>query len=188
MWKKDEQSEPVPEKPRAAVRSPVERIKERALIGASISINGDLSGEEDLVVQGQVSGAISFSDHSVTIGKQGRAQADVFGKVISVEGEVEGNLFGEERIVIRQSGNVRGDLHAPQVILEEGCKFKGSIDMDAPGNRKTRQAKSETKTETPEDSEPKRNEPKRNEPKRNEAEEAPKVDVGLKMGSVSSGT
>ncbi len=148
------------------------------MIGASISINGDLSGEEDLVVQGQVSGTISFPDHSVTIGKQGRAQADVFGKVISVEGEVEGNLFGEERIVIRESGNVRGDLHAPQVILEEGCKFKGSIDMDAPGGPKPRQAKSEAKLETPEHSGT----------KKDGDEVAPKVDVGLKMGSVSSGT
>ncbi len=178
MWKKDEQSEPGPEKPRAAGRSPVERIKERALIGASISINGDLSGEEDLVVQGRVSGTISFSDHSVTIAKQGRAQADVFGKVISVEGEVEGNLFGEERIVIRQSGNVRGDLQAPQVILEEGCKFKGSIDMDAPDGAKPRQTKSGSKLESPEQAES----------HRDKAEDAPKVDVGLKMGSVSSGT
>ncbi len=178
MWKKDEQSEPGSEKPRPAARNPVERIKERALIGASISINGDLSGEEDLIVQGQVSGTISFSDHSVTIGKQGRAQADVYGKVISVEGEVQGNLFGEDRIVIRESGNVRGDLHAPQVILEEGCKFKGSIDMDAPGGSSPRQTKSEIKGETPGQAEP----------KKGPAEEAPKVDVGLKMGSVSSGT
>ncbi len=130
MWKKDEQSEPMPEAPRP---TPVERIKERASIGASMSIKGELSGEEDLVVQGQVSGTISFSDHSVTIGKQGRAQADVYGKIISIEGEVEGHLFGEDKIVIRQSGNVRGDLHAPQVILEEGCKFKGSIDYGDPG-------------------------------------------------------
>ncbi len=178
MWKKDEQSEPVPEKPRPAARNPAERIKERALIGASISITGDLSGEEDLVVQGQVSGTVSFSDHSVTIGKQGRAQADVYGKVISVEGEVEGNLFGEDRIVIRESGNVRGDLHAPQVILEEGCKFKGSIDMDAPRGTRPRQAKSEIKGETP----------GQVEPKKDQTKDAPKVDVGLKMGSVSSGT
>ena len=180
MWKKDEQSEPMPDTPRPAARNPVERIKERALIGASISIKGDLSGEENLVVQGQVSGTISFSDHSVTIGKQGRVKADVYGKIISVEGEVEGNLFGEDRIVIRQSGNVHGDLHAPQIILEEGCKFKGSIDMDAPpSSSKPRQAKSEPKLESP---------GRQAEPKKVEAEETPKVDVGLEMGSVSSGT
>ncbi len=179
MWKKDEQSEPMPETPRPAVRNPVERIKERALIGASISIKGDLSGEEDLVVQGQVSGTISFSDHSVTIGKQGRAQADVYGKIISVEGEVKGKLFGEDKIVIRQSGNVRGDLHAPQVILEEGCKFKGSIDMEVPpASSKPRQGKSEPKLESPGQAEP----------KKRELEETSKVGVGLKMGSVSSGT
>ncbi len=164
----------MPEAPRPA-RTPVERIKECALIGASISIKGDLSGEEDLVVQGQVSGAISFFDHSVTIGKQGRVQADVYGKIISIEGEVEGNLFGEDKIIIRQSGNVRGDLHAPQVILEEGCKFKGSIDMEPPApSSKPRQAKSEPKLESPEQAKP----------KKSEAEDASKVDVGLKTGSV----
>ena len=177
MWKEDNKSEPMLDAPRPA-RSPVERIKERALIGASISIKGDLSGEEDLVVQGQVSGTISFSDHSVTIGKQGRAQADIYGKVISVEGEVEGNLFGEDRIVIRQSGNVRGDFHAPQVILEEGCKFKGSIDMDSPPpSTKPGQSKPEPKLESSEQAKL----------KRGNADQA-KVNVGLKMGSVSSGT
>ena len=108
----------MPEAPRPA-RTPVERNKECALIGASISIKGDLSGEEDLVVQGQVSGTISFSDHSVTIREQGRVQADVDGKIISIEGEVEGNLFGEDKIIIRQSGNVRGDLHAPHLKLPD---------------------------------------------------------------------
>ncbi len=174
MWKRDEQSEPMPDASRPA-RSPVERIKERALIGASISIKGELSGEEDLVVQGKVSGTISFSDHGVTIGKQGRAQADVYGKVISIEGDVEGNLFGEDRIVIRQSGNVRGDLHAPQVILEEGCKFKGSIDMEAPATpSKPRRTKPEPRLESPGQAAPRKSDSK--------------VDVGLKMGSVSSGT
>ena len=181
MWKKDAQSESMPDTPRPirAARNPVERIKERALIGASISIKGDLSGEEDLIVQGQVTGTISFSDHSVTIGNQGRAKADVYGKIISIEGEVDGNLFGEERIVIRQSGNVRGDIHAPQVILEEGCRFKGSIDMDSPpSSSKPNQAKSEFKLESP----------GQTESKKEGAAETPKVDVGLKMASVSSGT
>ena len=177
MWKKDERSQPMPDTARLAARNPVDRIKERALIGASISIKGNLSGEEDLIVQGQVSGTISFLGHSVTIGKQGRAKADVYGKIISIEGEVEGNLFGEERIAIRKSGNVRGDLHTPQVIMEEGCRFKGSIDMDFPPNSsKPTQAKSESKLERPGQAES----------KKEGAAEIPKVDVGLKIGLVSS--
>jgi len=61
----------------------------------------------------------------------GRIKGDIYGKVISIEGEVRGNLFGEERIVLRQSGRVRGDMRAPVINLEEGAKFKGSINIDS---------------------------------------------------------
>ena len=58
-------------------------------------------------------------------------RADILGKIISVEGEVEGNLHGEDKIIIRQSGTVHGDLVAPCINLEEGCKFRGTVDMEA---------------------------------------------------------
>ncbi len=67
----------------------------------------------------------------VTIGRTRRIKADVYGRSITVEGEVQGNLFGEERIVLRQSGRVRGDMRAPGIGLEEGAKFKGNIAMES---------------------------------------------------------
>ncbi len=110
--------------------------KEQAVIGPSISIKGELSGEEDLMIQGQVEGRIDLKKNNITVGKSGRIKGDIYGKVISIEGEVQGNVFGEERIVLRQSGRVRGDMRAPAINLEEGAKFKGSIDMDSNGEEK----------------------------------------------------
>jgi cytoskeletal protein CcmA (bactofilin family) len=74
-------------------------------------------------------GKIELRKHNVGIGKNGRVAADIFGKVITVEGEVHGNLYGEEQIVLRHSSTVRGNLTAPRVTLEDGSNFKGSIDM-----------------------------------------------------------
>jgi len=135
MWKKNDMQYPQPEPHQPSVPvhnpSPVEQLRERAIIGSSIFIKGEISGEEDLVVQGQVEGRIELRQHNVTVGKNGRVKADIWGKIISVEGEVHGNIFGEEKIVIRSSGVLHGNITAPRVTLEDGSKFKGSIDMDS---------------------------------------------------------
>lgn len=129
MWKKTEPETPQTEfaKPKASVNP----LKERATVGSSILVKGDLSGEEDLLIQGRVEGRIDLKNYNLTVGQQGRVKADVYAKIISVEGQVEGNLFGEEKVIIRKSGNVKGNLAAPRVSLEEGASFKGSIDMDS---------------------------------------------------------
>jgi cytoskeletal protein CcmA (bactofilin family) len=144
MWKKSEpeatrpQPTPPSQTPQAPqaqavqpVRSPAPQLKERAMIGPTITIKGDLSGEEDLLIEGRVEGKIDLPRHTITVGKSGHIKADVYGKVITVEGEVEGNLFGEEQLVLRQSSTVRGNITAPRVSLEDGANFKGSIDMSS---------------------------------------------------------
>ncbi len=104
-----------------------------ARLGPSLVVKGTLAGDEDLLVQGRLDGEISLRQNRVTIGESGRVKADVYSKSICVEGEVNGNLFGEEEVVIRRSGKVRGNVTAPRVTLENGAKFKGSIDMQ-PGS------------------------------------------------------
>ena len=104
--------------------------REVAIIGASISIHGDMSGQEDLLIQGRVEGKVDLKQNNITVGKSGHVKADMYGRVISIEGEVEGNLYGGEQILVRQSGSVRGNIIAPRVSLEDGSKFKGSIDME----------------------------------------------------------
>lgn len=106
-----------------------------ASLGPSISIKGNLTGQEDLVIEGRVEGEISLKDHSVTIGGSGRVKADIYSKGICVEGEVSGNLYGSEEVIIRKSGRVEGNATAPRVTLENGAKFRGSIDMQPQSER-----------------------------------------------------
>jgi len=101
-----------------------------ALIGPSIRIKGDLVGEEDLIIQGTVEGTINLHNNVLTIGKNGRIHANLHATTINVEGELRGDLFGSERVVIKKTGNVRGNITAPRVTLEDGAMFKGSIEMD----------------------------------------------------------
>ena len=136
MWKKSEPEESHPQpapapmpQPVAAPRTPVPQVREQAMIGSTISIKGDLTGEEDLSIEGRLEGKIELKRHSVTVGKNGHIKGDIYGKVITIEGTVEGNLYGEEQLVVRHSGNVRGNIVAPRVALEDGSNFKGSIDM-----------------------------------------------------------
>ena len=102
----------------------------QAVIGPKISFKGELVGEEDLLIQGNVEGTIDLKNHNLTVGDQGIIKANAHAKTIVIEGRVEGDLFGEERIVIKESSNVSGNLTAERVALEDGAKFRGSIDMD----------------------------------------------------------
>jgi len=102
----------------------------RAVLGASLQFKGDLKGDEDLEIQGSFEGAIELKNHNLTIGRQGSVKANIQAKFITIEGALDGDLVGEEQIVIRASGNVKGNLVAPRVSLDDGAKFKGSIDME----------------------------------------------------------
>lgn len=109
---------------------PKTRSRTAATIGPSIQISGDVTGNEDVRIEGRVEGTINLSDNVLTIGKEGQINATVTARAIFVEGKVEGDLKSVEQIVVQSSGNVRGNIVAPRVTLEDGCKFKGSIDMD----------------------------------------------------------
>lgn len=101
-----------------------------ATIGASIVIDGEVSGSEDMVIHGQVKGTVRLPDHRLQVGPEGRVEATAFARSIIVDGRVKGDLNAEQEIIVRGTGNVRGNLAAPRVGLEEGAKFKGRIDME----------------------------------------------------------
>ena len=103
---------------------------DRATIGPSIFIKGDLTGDEDLVIEGRVEGKVDLKQNNVTVGRDGKVKADVYGRVVTIEGEVDGNVFAQEQAVLRQSGAIRGNITAPRVVLEDGSRFKGTIDME----------------------------------------------------------
>lgn len=113
----------------AASRAPG-RTGEVAVIGRSIKINGDLRGDEDLRIEGDVSGTVELKNSNLTIGKEGKVRADVYAKSIAVDGTTEGDLFASERVSIHINAQVRGNITAPRVGIEEGARFKGSIEMD----------------------------------------------------------
>jgi cytoskeletal protein CcmA (bactofilin family) len=140
MWKKNE-DEPIrpaaPAQPTAYAAPSTPRAAEPrrssgggAVIGESIRIEGEIRGDEDLLIEGEVDGRVNLEKNSVTIGKSGRVKADVHGRNITVDGKVQGNLFADEQVVVRESGEVRGNITAPRVSLEDGAKFKGAIDME----------------------------------------------------------
>ena len=131
MWKKDEtpktppaRGAETPEKPR-----PVRSGSGSSTIGQSLKISGEVTGSEDLIVQGSIDGEIKLPENTVTIGEDGRVKARVEARVIVVEGTVEGDLYGGEQVEILQQGNVNGNIVSPRVGLEDGAQFKGNIDM-----------------------------------------------------------
>ena len=104
--------------------------REAAVIGPSIHIDGDVRGEEDLLIEGEVAGTVQLKNNSLTIGPNGKVRADVYAHSIYVDGFVEGDLFGAERVHIRKSAQVKGNVTSPRVSVEDGAKFKGAIEMD----------------------------------------------------------
>lgn len=98
-------------------------------IGQSIVFKGELSGDEDLEIDGQIEGNVRFDNNQLTIGKNGHVQAEVHAKAIIVIGRVTGNLRATERIEIQSTGVVDGDIQAPKLQILEGAVLNGRIDM-----------------------------------------------------------
>ncbi len=134
MFKKSEpedgRTEPMIHNSEQSMVSTTTRSRSAATIGPSIQISGDVTGNEDVRIEGRVEGTVNLSDNVLTVGKEGQINATVNARIIYVEGKVEGDLKADEQIVVQSSGNVRGNIVSPRVTLEDGCKFKGSIDMD----------------------------------------------------------
>jgi len=101
-----------------------------AVIGRSIRIDGDLQGEEDLRIEGDVNGTVRLHNNTLTIGSEGKIRADVFAKSVVVDGLMEGDLYSSERVAIHKNATVLGNITAPRVSLEDGARFKGSMEMD----------------------------------------------------------
>ena len=102
-----------------------------ATIGQSIVFKGELTGDEDLEIDGQVEGNVRLANNQLTIGSSGRVTAQVVAKSIIVIGRVKGNLTATERIEIQATGIVEGDVKAPRLNVQEGAVVNGGIDMSA---------------------------------------------------------
>jgi len=100
-----------------------------ATIGQAVIIKGELSGREDLTIEGHLIGKIELNDNTLTIGPNGRIEADILAKVVCVMGSVHGNITATEAINLRETAKVNGVLVAPRVGITEGASFQGKIDM-----------------------------------------------------------
>jgi len=120
-----------------------------ANIGKSIVIKGDLTGEEDLVIEGKVEGKIHLPNHRLTIGQGGNVQAEVHAKSVVVIGRVAGNVSAGERLEVQASGIVDGDVRAPRLSVQEGAVLNGSISMSAAKEQAKEHAKEHAKEPAP---------------------------------------
>ena len=102
-----------------------------ANIGKSITLKGDLSGNEDLVIEGHIEGRVDLPSNQLTIGANGSCSAEVHAKTVVVIGKVNGNVIATERIEIQATGLVNGDVSAPKLVVQEGAVVNGSIEMGA---------------------------------------------------------
>lgn len=149
MWKREEPARPAsppasPPKPGPPASPKATQQTDRSSggstgqdvvnIGKSVVIKGELSGSEDLTIEGRVEGKIELRQHVLTIGPNGKIDAEVFAKAVVVMGEVNGNVTAAEKINIRENGSVDGDVSAPRVAIAEGAHFRGSIDMQGAGS------------------------------------------------------
>jgi len=98
-------------------------------IGKSITIKGDLSGDEDLVLDGRIEGRVELSDHHLTIGPNGHIQAELVAREVTINGRVVGNVTATERVEIGASGRLDGDVAAPRLLVQEGAQLNGSVTM-----------------------------------------------------------
>ena len=106
------------------------RSREAAVVGPSIHIDGTLKGEEDLVIEGRVTGTVELRDNALTIGNKGQLEATIYAHTVVVDGRVDGDIYGSERVSIRSSARVQGNVTAPRISLEDGAHFRGAIEMD----------------------------------------------------------
>ena len=149
MWNRDQavlpdsSEPPVPAPPSSAtsMRRPVVGAatagegRPVVSIGKSIVLKGELSGSEDLAIDGTVEGTIELRDNVLMIGPNGRVKAQVFAKTVIVSGTVNGDITASERIDIREEGSVDGNIVSPRVAIADGAHFRGSVDIQKKGSQ-----------------------------------------------------
>jgi len=108
---------------------------EFAHLGKSVVIKGELSGSEDLYVDGNVEGSIELRSHSLTVGPNGNVKANVTAKAVIIQGKLDGSVNASDRVELRKSAVVTGDLTTQRIAIEEGAFLKGKVDIQKEGGK-----------------------------------------------------
>ncbi len=112
---------------RETVSTPTQQPQ--TVLGRSLTFQGELSGDEDILIEGRVEGTLDLKNHCVTVGPNGQVKANINARQVSAHGSVTGNISARDKIEIRRTGRVVGDLRAAAIGIEEGAYFKGSIEI-----------------------------------------------------------
>ena len=114
-----------------------------AHIGKSVLVKGELSGSEDLYLDGEVEGNIELRDHSLIVGPHGRVRANVHARDVVVHGKVDGNIRATDRVELKKSAVLVGDIATQRIVIEDGAFFKGGIDIQKIEEKKPAEPKRE---------------------------------------------
>ncbi len=109
--------------------SPDVRRRKTSVIGPTLKFKGELSANEDLIIEGEIEGTIAHQDKNLTVGKEGRVKADINARTVEIYGKVEGDIHGEDTVKLAKSADVKGNIFCARIIMEDGAAFSGNIDM-----------------------------------------------------------
>ena len=109
--------------------SPDVRRRKTSVIGPTLKFKGELSANEDLIIEGEIEGTIAHQDKNLTVGKEGRIKADINARTVEIYGRVEGDIHGEDVVKLAKSADVKGNIYCARIIMEDGAQFSGSIVM-----------------------------------------------------------
>lgn len=121
--------EPPMSEPTPKAMNPSPAGQQRTFLGRTVAAQGQLSASEDLLIEGKFEGTVTLEGHCLTVGTEGHVKAEIRARQVVIQGSVTGNVAAREKIEIRRTGHVVGDLIAGTVAIEEGAYFKGSIDI-----------------------------------------------------------
>jgi len=122
--------------------TPTPRSRVQTILGRQVLVKGDLSGTEDLLIEGQCEGTLSFHDHCLTIGPEGQVKCEIHARQVVVQGAVDGRISAKDRVEIRKTGRVIGDIVSAGIAIEDGAYFKGSIEIVREGKPEAKRATS----------------------------------------------
>jgi cytoskeletal protein CcmA (bactofilin family) len=105
------------------------RTRSVSVIGPTLIFKGELSANEDLIIEGQIEGKIAHQDKNLTVGKNGRVTANIHAKQIEILGTVDGDIRGDEIVKLAKTAVVNGNIQCGRIAMEDGAHFSGSITM-----------------------------------------------------------
>jgi cytoskeletal protein CcmA (bactofilin family) len=114
------------------VMRPLDKTGDRTSgwLGSSLRVKGDISGTEDLLIDGEIEGLIQLDGRKLTVGTTAKLTADINARDVVVYGYVKGNVHATGKIEIKMGGSVNGNLTTAQILIEDGADFRGSIEID----------------------------------------------------------